>query len=88
MCHFSLLPARNEAARTIALAWHNPTSFHVPHIPTGTHRSSDFTDPLEPYENPSPSLLGVLRWLPTTFAPFLPPGMRHTTMPRAGALAR
>ncbi|PSC72441.1 Transcriptional Crp Fnr family [Micractinium conductrix] len=54
----------------------------------GTAVSSDFSDPLQSYEDPSPTLRGVLAWLPTTLAPFLPPGMRHTAMPRAGALAR
>jgi len=33
-------------------------------------------------------VMGVLRWLPSTLAPFLPPGMRHNAMPRTGALAR
>ena len=28
------------------------------------------------------------RWLPSTLAPFLPPGMRHNTMPHSGAMAR
>jgi hypothetical protein len=51
-------------------------------------RSSDFTDPLEAYEDPRPTIKGVLRWLPTTLSPFIPSGMRHNAMPRAGAMAR
>lgn len=30
----------------------------------------------------------MLKWLPSKFSPFLPPGMRHHAMPSAGALAR
>lgn len=54
----------------------------------GTAPSSDFSDPLEPWEYPPPSLRGVLAWLPTTLSPLLPPGVRHTATPRAGARAR
>lgn len=57
-------------------------------IKDGSARSSDFTDPLEAYEDPRPTLRGVLRWLPTTLSPFIPSGMRHNAMPRAGAMAR
>lgn len=61
----------------------------APVVGAGTARSSDFTDPLEPYEeDPRPSLGGLVAWLASTLAPLLPPGMRHTAMPRAGALAR
>lgn len=54
----------------------------------GTARSSDFTDPLEPWEEPRRSLRSVLTWLPSQLAPFLPPGMRHAARPHAGAMAR
>ena len=33
-----------------------------PQHTTGTARSSDFTDPLEEYEDPKPTLRGVLGW--------------------------
>lgn len=54
----------------------------------GTARSSDFTDALEAWEDPRPTLLSVLHWLPAQLAPFLPPGMRHTAQPHSGAMAR
>lgn len=65
-----------------------PTPAPATHQPPGTARSSDFTDPLEPWESPRRSLCSVLAWLPSQLAPFLPPGMRHAAQPHAGAMAR
>lgn len=61
---------------------------HASYPPAGTARSSDFTDPLQPWENPRPTLRSVLTWVPSQLAPFLPPGMRHAAQPHAGAMAR
>lgn len=63
---------------------------HAPPLPPcpGTARSSDFTDPLEAWEDPRPTLLSLLCWLPAQLAPFLPPGMRHTAEPHTGTMAR
>ena len=54
----------------------------------GTARCSDFTDPLETWEQPRRSLRSVLAWLPSQLAPFLPAGMRHVSQPHTGAMAR
>ncbi|PRW45226.1 blood vessel epicardial substance isoform X1 [Chlorella sorokiniana] len=90
---------RSFALCQVGLEWHASVNQYKPPVNgrgqpevagvrDGTARSSDFTDPLEPWENPRPTLCSVLTWVPSQLAPFLPPGMRHTARPHAGAMAR
>lgn len=51
-------------------------------------RSRDFTDPLEDWEVHKSSVKGVLKWMYTSLAPFVPLGSRHTTLPVGGLAAK
>lgn len=51
-------------------------------------RSRDFTDPLRGYEKQPATVKGFFSWIGRSLHPFLPPGIRHTALPKSGIMAR